>query len=595
MGLLVSWMIRNSFTRWLFDGKGFDGRNPLYKILIFFLLLFSTTLLIYWCGALTNRAFLRIEKPKNFSDSFRRYSFPVMTFLVAFFAFYFAIRYSGQPLLEAHGFRQTQTALTSYWMIIDGWRLAYETPVVGYPWSIPMEFPIYQTLVALISWAGNFPLGTVGRLVSFAFVFACAWPAWKICKRCNLSTTAFWIFVSLLWSSPLYLFWGRTFMIETAALFFIFAAIPYFIDLLADKTSWKSILLFAFWATLGALQKISTAIPTMVIMAFLVLIKYLVRKPFKMPSMQKIIQITVAFFLPVLIGYAWSYYSNMIRAENIMGGILDSWSLTKWMVGSFQMRFDPHVIKTILWDRITLQNAGGTIGVAILVAGFMWGDNKNRKLILTCLTIFIFPLAVFTNAHYIHDYYQASSMLFLIAGLAFSISSLTNKSNTNIYWQFLLAFSIITSNYYWFFTGYGKTAENKIDSSTNYYLSVSDVVRQNTDPQSALVIFGNDWSSEIGFYSERKSLTVMNEVFEEVWEAPQKYIGGLELGAIINCLNEPHPPSLQDFLLRNEIRNHPYVYQIQNCFIWIPGVQGEIVDTQGHLFKPINYVEVVKD
>ena len=149
----------------------------------------------------------------------------ILALVVAAIAAWFAVFYAGQPLLEMHGFRQTQTALTSYWMIEDGWRLAYETPVAGYPWSIPMEFPIYQSIVALTTWLGSFNLDSTGRLVSFCFLLACAWPAFMIVRRLNLPSQVAWVFCALLWSSPIYLFWGRTFMIETAALFFTFSAI----------------------------------------------------------------------------------------------------------------------------------------------------------------------------------------------------------------------------------------------------------------------------------------------------------------------------------------------------------------------------------
>ena len=63
-------------------------------------------------------------------------------------AAFFALYYIHQPLIESHAFRQTQTALTSYWMLEEGWKIAYQTPVVGFPWAIPFEFPLYQSLVA---------------------------------------------------------------------------------------------------------------------------------------------------------------------------------------------------------------------------------------------------------------------------------------------------------------------------------------------------------------------------------------------------------------------------------------------------------------
>lgn len=54
------------------------------------------------------------------------------------------------PILDAHAFRQTQTALTSYWFVQEGFKLDYITPVLGPPWEIPLEFPLYQWIAAAL-------------------------------------------------------------------------------------------------------------------------------------------------------------------------------------------------------------------------------------------------------------------------------------------------------------------------------------------------------------------------------------------------------------------------------------------------------------
>src|SRR5262249_2211704 len=59
-----------------------------------------------------------------------------------------------KPILDQYLSRQTQTALTSYWLMQGGPIFAYETPVVGFPWSIPYEFPVYQIIAAILSAAG---------------------------------------------------------------------------------------------------------------------------------------------------------------------------------------------------------------------------------------------------------------------------------------------------------------------------------------------------------------------------------------------------------------------------------------------------------
>jgi hypothetical protein len=60
-----------------------------------------------------------------------------------------------QPLFDYFFPRETQTAITTYWLMRGGPIFAYETPILGYPWSIPLEFPVYQIVVAILSSAGK--------------------------------------------------------------------------------------------------------------------------------------------------------------------------------------------------------------------------------------------------------------------------------------------------------------------------------------------------------------------------------------------------------------------------------------------------------
>ena len=124
-----------------------------------------------------------------------------------------------EPLLDLYNFRQTQTALTAYWLWKCGPWLAYETPVLGYPWSIPFEFPTYQALVALLRLIG-IPIDIGGRFVSFAFYLACLWPLSRLFRTLGFGRRSFLIVSILFLASPLYLYWSRTVMIESCALFF---------------------------------------------------------------------------------------------------------------------------------------------------------------------------------------------------------------------------------------------------------------------------------------------------------------------------------------------------------------------------------------
>lgn len=49
-------------------------------------------------------------------------------------------------------YRQAQTACSAYWIKAEkDFSLAYPTPVLGKPWSIPLEFPLYQWTVVAVS------------------------------------------------------------------------------------------------------------------------------------------------------------------------------------------------------------------------------------------------------------------------------------------------------------------------------------------------------------------------------------------------------------------------------------------------------------
>ena len=590
VGFISASLIRNPLTQYFFEGKTFSGRNWPYKISVMIGLTIFILMATYVIGLFIRFLNQKIQIKKPVFQKINFYSIRIITIGVAMLAFYIAIRYANQPIIEIHGFRQTQTAITSYWMIQDGWKLAYETPVVGYPWSIPFEFPIYQSIVALITWIGNFPLDPVGRLVSFAFLIGCAWPARQIVKRLNLPAEIAWIFCALLWSSPLYIFWGRTFMIETAALFLTFSAVPYVFDLFAKSPNWKPVILMAFWGSLGALQKSTTAIPVLFILAIIVLIEHILKSGKKMPTWRKIIGVLIAFLLPVLIGLAWSAYADYVKQFNLVGKNLVTDNLTGWYFGTLKQRFDTDVLKLILWDRNLVQNAAGIFGVSLLTASLIWGNKQERLSIIACLAVFLAPILFFINVQRVHEYYQISSTLFLIAALAFSMGFLIRKTEINLPVIPVMMIIFVFFNLHEFQIGNSKALSDNVNASTNRIIALGGLIDHYTPANSAFVSFGLDWSSELGYYAKRKSMMVPNEQFDEVWDNPAKYLGELPLSAMVLCPNEPHPPSLEDFLSRPEIQSHPQIYEIYGCYLWLSDIDGIIYTSDGN---PVTAIERV--
>lgn len=125
-----------------------------------------------------------------------------------------------KPILDRHEFRQLQTAVSAHWIKQDGYRLDYETPLFGPPWSIPMEFPVYQWCVARLSRATGLPLEQSGRATSIFFLLATLPAVCRLAGLAGLARPGRLLVAAAVLSSPVYLFYGRTFMIETTALCF---------------------------------------------------------------------------------------------------------------------------------------------------------------------------------------------------------------------------------------------------------------------------------------------------------------------------------------------------------------------------------------
>ncbi|MEZ4846386.1 MAG: hypothetical protein R2877_05425 [Bdellovibrionota bacterium] len=121
-------------------------------------------------------------------------------------------------LLDLHAFRQTQTAISTYYMVEEGLAIDYQTPVLGKPWQIPMEFPSYQLLVASLVKVSKAPLEQTGRFVSMLFFYLSILSCLLILRQWTIDASSDGHRICDPFDEPaLYMFWS-TFMIESMAL-----------------------------------------------------------------------------------------------------------------------------------------------------------------------------------------------------------------------------------------------------------------------------------------------------------------------------------------------------------------------------------------
>jgi hypothetical protein len=413
-------------------------------------------------------------------------------FLVAALSFalwVYALGWS-QPILDSYGFRQTQTAITC--LYTDFWKnfFNYQTPVLGPPWSIPFEFPLYQVLVKEVS--RLIPLDQSGRLVSISFALFSVFPIWKISNRIFKAVQGSVIVTVLYLLSPVYLFWSRTFMIESTALFFSLMFTWTAIEWEGvSKKGYRWLLGMALFGTLASLVKITTFLMFGVGASL-----YL----FYSSNFQikKSIAPALVIGSTLLVGILWTKLADYEKSLNPLADFITSRNLRSWNFGTFEQKTD---FKT--WQLFLNKRVPEAIGDKL----FLWGilicqlicTKRERILSWFLVSLYFLTLVTFTNLHFVHSYYQYSCAIFLVAALAIAISAVTRMQPILGLVALLVVSGFLVNTY---FRNYYKSQTHP----DSYIQALGAQVAAQTSPDDVLLIYGLDWSSELPYYAGRRSL-----------------------------------------------------------------------------------------
>jgi len=415
---------------------------------------------------------------------------------------------------DYHGFRQTQTAITTYYVLQDGFRLDYSTPVLGKPWSIPMEFPLFQWIVALFVMITKINLDQAGRLASVAFFYLSLIPIYFLLSNFIAKKNHILVFLSLMLASPVYIFWSRTFMIESLAIFLGLTFLVMIPKLIRSPTI--SILLFTIvMGVLAALVKITTFAIFDLVAVFLFLRFWIVGKyknsPSEKISVGRIIQSLFTVSFPLVINFGWIYFSDHLKTQNpFANGFITSQALNVWHFGTLTQRLSLdnwvgvfNLVGPNIWGVSFVQRQFLTfIFIVVFYAGTLL---LNRKYWIEALAFFLFFLVgplIFTNLYLVHEYYWYANAVFLLISLGFLIISFLDVDRLKFVTKFIVLPIILLSMYQSYFARY-----YNIQKFNNVaYLPLASAIQYFTKPNDILLIYGFDWSSEIPYYSQRRAL-----------------------------------------------------------------------------------------
>lgn len=452
------------------------------------------------------------------------------------------------PLLDQHAFRQTQTALTADWMARGGPWLAYQTPVMGAPWTIPFEFPLFQWVAVLLHKTG-LGMDQAGRLASWLFFIASLPPAGYVIRALGGDRRLATIFQALWLLSPLYVFWSRAFMIESCAVFlamWFLAGLTAYLSRTLEGQDWKRlagpVALMAVAGVLAALVKITTffvfALAGGAMTAWMMWRLWRERRALLPPVLMGVAPaLSMAVIFAAL--SRWVAFADELKAQSPIGATQVSSAMRDWVYGSAKI-MDPKIWDKVIFDR-ALEEIVGSAAVALLVVIVGLFFRKSWRWMAIGLALYLAPYFVFTNLHWVHNYYQYANGLFAVLVMAGAIWAAGQAG-----WRKLSVFLLLLMVVAGFRGFFGRFAENLPPTEASARtLALAERVKQTTTPDEVSFVFGYDWSSEIAHYSDRRVVTVPTWASDVVLKTTPQQLAGGPIGAVVDCPAPEYAPLQQ--------------------------------------------------
>lgn len=427
-------------------------------------------------------------------------TYKLYLFVAFVITFILQLQHLSTPLLDQHSFRQTQTAITTFWFLKDGITFPYLTPIFGWPWAIPLEFPTYQILVYLFSRFFNVSnLDLAGRVVSLFFYYLSFIPLYQILKNVRIDINAILCVFTVVLVMPIFIFWSRTFMIESTALFFALTFIALVLSYEQESTYFNIKLLLTFIISiLAVLTKITTFLVALLFLFYYVLFYF----NFKKMISKRILVLVITVAFTILIGVAWTSYTDEIKMMNPIGEVITSDNLSNWNFGTLDQRTNidnyVHILKHIF------QNSAPLIFILILLPGMLFfKELKYRKLILIGLLSYLLSFMIFFNLYYVHNYYWYANSIFLAISIGLLFANILHYFERSILMH-LIIISMISIGIMGYFKSYYKAQVDNYDQHKT--IVISQIIKKYTNSNDIIFVKGFDWSSELPYYSERKAV-----------------------------------------------------------------------------------------
>lgn len=447
-----------------------------------------------------------------------------------------------ESLHDAHEFRQFQTALSTYYLHRDGLRMDYETPLLGPPWSIPMEFPTYQATVALFSKVTGMRLEQSARLVGILMFYAGLPALFLILRQWGAPWVLAAAAVAATLTSPIYAFYPRTFLIETTALSLSLWFLWGFQRGVAGDRPLGT-LVAVLCGSLAILTKITTFAVFCVPALWFGLAAAAQRRSAggNVGAVARVLAWCAGVAgVIIAVGIAWVAFADQLKAANPYADFLISDSLNAWNFGTWRQRVSAEFWREIY--RLTAQNIVGEPALLLLFAGAFVLNRATRTVLLVLLATGFSGFLTFSNLYFVHDYYHCANAIFFTAAFGLVAGAVLMDERLPRIMRFILVGgTLIVAQGTLFYRGYGGFHSQHRGPP----MMVAEIVQRTTGPEDVVAAFGLDWNGELPYYSERRAIMVPHHRIDDVeaFVRSVQSLGPRRVGAVVfagSLQSSPH-------------------------------------------------------
>lgn len=411
-------------------------------------------------------------------------------------------------------FRQTQTAVSALFIQREhNFSLAYPTPVLGKPWSIPMEFPLYQWTVVGVSNATGWELNQSARAVSAACFYLALPALYLLLGRLRLGPVHRLAAMSMVLVCPLQIFYARAFLIETMALMFGAWFLAAYVNVTEGRHR-------RWWVPVAQVAGIGCGLVKVTTLMFFLMpalgwtLWWLWRDMCMSSGRWRELAVRsfwcLAAALPACVAALWwVHYADAVKAASVDGMAFTSERLRAYNFG-IGVRFAADVW-AYHWSILLDEIASWPVLVVCGALAVVW-FRRIGGMVAGLVALFFAIQLVFPVLYAWHSYYYVANAFVLMFALGIALGEvLESRVPRTVAWLVVLTVLGLQVHTY-----LKKHYPEQIGNAGGGN-SLTEALRRITGPDEVLVICGDDWNSMIPYYAQRRAYMIRRDQ-ERSWD-----------------------------------------------------------------------------